>query len=219
MIKFHKNIIQTYKDIPNEVSILIHAYASCPFKCMGCFNYDSLCSSTCDKQNVLNEDEVIVKIKNMDHIVTSIILSGGEFLSLPLEQIKTFLTKLKLNFSGNIILYSNGYFPEKLNILFNEKFIDGVHMDLKLPYFSLQPDLEVTEMIIGKALNQTEINNLKKSIEIIAKNDKGKSYFRTVKYPILGNDVFDMIKNEVFNVNQKYQSKIPWSLNEFVYVN
>jgi pyruvate-formate lyase-activating enzyme len=159
-----------------------------------------------------NEETILEKIKQNGFLFDSLIISGGEFLINNLQEISNFLKRIRIVFNGIVIINTNGFYPDKMSVLCKEKLVDGFHLDIKLP-----PHIQLSPLIIKDIYGiETDINNVYKSANIIAKHNSQYSQFRTVKYPILDDEYFNEIKRYVNQVNQTHRSHIEWHLNEFV---
>jgi pyruvate-formate lyase-activating enzyme len=202
-------------------SLIIHCLEKCNLDCYGCFNK---CLN--NEQEFYSAKEIIEFVKINGISYDAIIISGGEFLVNDIDEIHEFLFDLREVFDGAITLNSNGTFPDSIDYLFNTALIDGVHLDIKMPYERILNDNIVCSRwaeVIGFKLNDTFKSNMfnvsekiKRSVESIYENDNGYSSFRTVRYPILEDRDFESIKDSVAFNNKKYNTYIKWSLNDFV---
>lgn len=214
MIKFSKNIIRSFKDLPNKTSLIVHSIG-CNFKCYQCFNYETLVRAPLD---ICNEQYILDQIKLNGYLADAIILSGGEFLLNDLNDIVSFLVRIKNIFDGLIIINTNGTSPDKIQQLSKYDYIDGFHTDMKLPYhlLNLNKDSELIIEVIGKKLLINDVNNILKSIEYTIKYDKGYSQIRSVKYPLLNISAFEENQIYISLLNKKYNKQTPYYVNEFM---
>ena len=209
--------MRSYKDIPNKVSLILHSVnCKCNFKCFGCFNYEDLILK--DHINFYNEKDILNIIENSKDIIDVIIFSGGEFLLHSLEDIESICLKIKDKFNKKIVIYTNGTQYEKVKYLINNKIIDGLHIDMKLPYnlMDSEEDKDIFKSILGIELKENDMNNILQSMELIIKHNSEYSQVRTVKYPILPIDFFDEIKVYIEELNKKYNSNVQYYLNEYI---
>jgi pyruvate-formate lyase-activating enzyme len=219
LIHFYKNTIRSYKDLPNKVSLIFHSInCSCNLKCFGCFNYKTIVQG--DKSDYLNEEQVLDIINKTGYMYDVIIFSGGEFLLHDITEIEALLVKIKEIYNGSIVIYTNGILFNKIKYLTYKKLIDGFHIDMKLPYHLLEPDLqedqELMKAILGRVLNHEEISNILNSINLVIRENSPYSQIRTVRYPILPNEVFDEIKARIDCSNIVHGSNVPYYLNEYI---
>jgi len=215
-MKFHKNMIRTFVDLPDRHSILIHSLIGCNMHCYGCHNYDEVVSKKHD--DFFSEEDVIQQIIQNGFLFDAIIFSGGEFLLEKMESIINFLERIRTEFYGLVIINTNGTFPEKIKTLIQLKLIDGFHLDMKLPYhlLDINHDKDIFQAIMGYSPTKRRIEELLTSVEIVIKHNSPYSQIRTVKYPILDNEYFQEINYFVQMLNNKYHSQIVYRLNEFL---
>lgn len=214
MIKFSKNIIRSFIDLPNKSSMMIHSIG-CNLKCYQCFNYEALVHNPLD---ICDEEYILNQIELNGFLFDAIIISGGEFLMNDIDNIITFIKNVRKVFQKIIIINTNGTFPDKIKSLYKLDIIDGFHTDMKLPYHLLNTDEddELIKEIIGKTLSITDIGNILLSIENTVKYDKGYSQIRSVKYPMLDDSAFKENKTLIKNLNIKYSKNVKYIVNEFV---
>ena len=214
MIKFSKNIIRSFRDLPNKTSLVIHSIG-CNFKCYQCFNYETLVHNPLD---VCDEKYILDQIELNGYLADAIIISGGEFLLNDINEIYFFLKQLKEIFDGLIIINTNGTSPDKMQKLIDVNRVDGFHTDMKLPYHLLNSnkDSKLIKGVIGKILSINEIDNILQSLELTIQCDKGYSQIRSVEYPFLHPSVFEENQIYVDMLNEKYNKNIMYYVNDFV---
>lgn len=214
MIRFSKNIIRSFRDMPDKTSLIIHSIG-CNFKCYQCFNYETLVHNP---QDICNEQYILDQIKLNGYLADAIIISGGEFLLNDINDIVLFLIRIKNIFDGLIIINTNGTSPDKIQQLSEYHYIDGFHTDMKLPYhlLNLDQDSELIIEVIGKDLSVKDIENILQSLEYTIKYDKGYSQIRSVEYPFLHPSVFKENQIYVDKLNAKYNKQTPYYVNEFM---
>ncbi len=146
---------------PGKVACTIFT-AGCNFRCPFCHN-----ASIVEKDNEeLSEEEIFSYLKKRKGIIDAVCITGGE----PLLQtdIIEFIIKLK-SFGLAIKLDTNGYLPEILQQIIDQKLVDYIAMDIK------NSDDKYSKT------NGTpcfDINRINKSIELI--ENSGIEYeFRT----------------------------------------
>lgn len=207
-MRFSKNIIRSFVDLPHKTSMIIYSIG-CNLNCYGCFVYEALITHP---ENTITEDQIIEHIKRNGFLFDSLIISGGEFLINDLEDIKRFLLEVRRVFNGIVIINTNGTKSIKVRTLLEERLVDGIHLDLKLPPLDTI-DLNVVEAVYGTSI---DLFVVRKSAEAICEHNSPYSQFRTVQYPILSPEYFKQTEKFVNELNKIYRSKIEWHLNPFV---
>jgi len=220
MMKFHKNLIRSFKDLPGYHSLLIHSLIGCNFHCFGCHNYEELVLKK-EINPYYSPDDIINHLEQNGYFFDAIIFSGGEFLLNHANDLMKFLNKVRSVFKGIIIINTNGSFPEKMKQLLDNKLVDGFHIDMKLPFhlLDIKTDEEIYKSILGIKPTKEIVDQLLTSINLVVKHNSIYSQVRTVNYPILSNEFFIEIKKFVKNLNKAYGSAIPYHINEFMNVN
>ena len=203
-MRFLKKIIKTSVDFSGHTSALVHSLIGCNLKCYKCHNYKDLVAK--QHKKYYSDTDIIEKMKLNGFLFDAIIFSGGEFLLENIEDIKGFLTKLRVVFEGKIIINTNGTFPEKILILAKSDLVDGFHMDIKFDFWN-EIDTDVAVKTIGRVVSPIALRN---SFNTIKQFDKGNSEFRTVKYPFLSEEYFKGIEKKC------ELEGVKWVLNGFV---
>ncbi len=218
-MKFYKNLIRSFNDLHGHHALLIHTLTGCNFHCYGCHNYEELVLNK-DTQPYYYEDDIIEHIQFNGYFFDAIILSGGEFLLESLDQIIPFLFKVKSIFKGIIIINTNGTFPDKIKVLLDRNLVDGIHLDMKLPYHLLhlnnKDDQEVYKSVLGFIPTKLLVDRLITSVHLVIEHNSPYSQIRTVQYPILSMDFFNEIKYFVEALNKNYDTNVPYFVNEFM---
>jgi len=218
-MKFYKKLIRTFNDLPNHTTLLIHSLAGCNLHCYGCHNYEEIVAKK--QHDFFTSENIIEHLKLNGYLFDAVLFSGGEFLIEEINTVSSFLTKIRNIFEGKIVINTNGSFPEKIIILHEQQLVDGFHIDMKLPYHLLNivDDQEIFKSVIGIKPTQEFIDKLLQSIELVIKYNSPLSQVRTVKYPILDNSFFVEIERFIISLNQKYNSHVPYQLNDFYNIN
>jgi len=220
VMKFYKKIIRSFQEIPRETTLLIHSLVGCPLKCFGCHNYQEIIENK-DSQDFQTRRDIMKYLKENSNLFTVIAFSGGEFLMEDLKHIEVLFAEIKILTNLKIVVFTNGLYPEKIKYLFDKKLIDGVHLDIKLPYnLIIEPSKnDVVKKILGVKLSTTNLIKMKRSINLVAMLGSPRlSCFRTVKYPILEDGVFEAIELYVKEINELHKNSIKWTLNDFIEV-
>lgn len=218
-MKFYKKLIRVFNDLPDHTTLLIHSLAGCPMKCMGCHNYDEIIANT--PKDYYTSKDIINHIEQNGFLFDAVMFSGGEFLLEGIDKISDLLLEIRSVFDGKIIVNTNGMFPDKVDFLLRNSLVDGIHVDMKLPYhvLDIKEDKEIYQTILGITPTKQLIDNLLNTIELVIKSDTILSQVRTVKYPLLSQEFFDETKRYVEELKQKYNSIVPYFQNEFMDVN
>lgn len=218
-MKFYKKLIRVFNDLPDHTTLLIHSLVGCPMKCIGCHNYDEIIANT--PKDYCTSKDIINHIEQNGFLFDAVMFSGGEFLLEGIDKISDLLLEVRSVFDGKIIVNTNGMFPDKVDFLLRNSLVDGIHVDMKLPYHMLdiKEDKEIYRAIMGITPTKQLIDNLLNTIELVIKSDTSLSQVRTVKYPLLSQEFFDETKRYVEELKQKYNSIVPYFQNEFIDLN
>lgn len=215
MLCFHPRFIRTFVDVPGHLSLLIHAWNGCNMRCCGCHNEAELLARKPEGQ--LTPEQTIGRIGAYGDMFDAVIFSGGEFLVNEPVEVEPFLRQVRSVFHGKVILFTNGTFPGKLKNMLDNRLIDGVHIDLKLPFHCMDPadDCEVFQAIIGTVPSKRFCQDILHSVDAVIRHNSVVSQVRTVKYPQLSDEYFEQISAYVTALNAKYGSSVPYFLNPF----
>ena len=117
----------TLLDFPEHVACTVFT-AGCNFRCPFCHNASLVVDIP--KEAELTEEKFFEFLEKRKGVLDGVCVSGGE----PLLQhgIENFIRKIK-EMGYAVKLDTNGSFPEKLRFLVEEKLIDYVAMDNKMP--------------------------------------------------------------------------------------
>lgn len=212
VLRFSKKINLNFYEL-DAPSIHIYKKGLCNMNCMGCFNMGDLFQY---EESDIDIKGVLKYIQPQVDLFEYIVFTGGEILTAPVELLIETLTLTRNQFpTKKIILYTNGLDYSKLAAVV--RIVDGVHMDIKLPYHLLiEEDMELVQHILGRKLNARNLTNLTKSIELIIKCDKGYSQLRTVKYPGTDEDIWAQNQILIEELNKKYNKHTPYHLNTYI---
>jgi pyruvate-formate lyase-activating enzyme len=217
MIKYYDKLILSFREIDNHPCLLIHALTGCPFHCYHCFNYDELIAKIPDEYYSI--DDVIDYIIKQNNLFDYIILSGGEYLNAPLNDLISDLKQIKQVCSKPIIIYTTGIELDKIHSLVDLNLVDGFHVDMKLPYHLLtKENYELIELTMGiKVKNLSIFQTILTAIDYIVKVDRGYSRFRSIRYPFLNPSAFEECRIYINHLNSKYNKNVPYDVNPFIY--
>lgn len=216
MLTFYPRFIRTFDDLPGHVSLLVHSWNGCNMRCFGCHNYDELIAAKPDDRR-LTAAQVIGRLAAGGDLFDAVLLSGGEFLLNDIAGIERFLQRVREVFQGKVVVFTNGTFPRKLRLLLDSGLIDGVHIDMKLPFHCLDPELDrdVYEAIIGTVPSRRYCEDILESVELVIRHNSGVSQVRTVRYPVLSDEYFEQIRQYVENLKSRHHSRVPYDLNPY----
>ncbi len=115
----------TLLDYPEHVAATVFL-GHCNFRCPFCHNGDLVLRP--DSQEVLSEEEVLGFLRKRKGILTGVCISGGE---PTLEaDLPAFIGRIKA--MGYLVkLDTNGYHPEIIHLLMENKLVDYIAMDIK----------------------------------------------------------------------------------------
>lgn len=217
MIKYYNKLITSLSEINESPTLLIHSLRGCNLKCYNCINYDELIVKKHEDYYDINYITKYLKLNS--YLFEYIVLSGGEFLLNDIDDIIKDIKLIKGVTNTPIILYTNGTFPLKLKTLLEDKTIDGVHVDMKLPYHYLESntDKDIIKEILGINATEKTLQDILLSIEYAVKFDKGLNQIRTIKYPQICETVLEDCKTHIDTLNSKYKKNTPYRINEFIW--
>lgn len=175
------NPVTSFTDHPNKISLIVYT-KKCNFSCFGCYNMRSLLSST----NVITTEQIINKLQRNKNMVDLLIICGGEPLLLG-EALVQELRKIKETVPTPIRIDTNGTNPDTIEKLKAEHLVDGFAMDIKFPYW--MGKLPLLKNITG--VENVPLQKMLQSMTLI--DGMPYSLFRTVKYPILPNELIENI--------------------------
>lgn len=217
IMKFYKNFIRTFNDLPDHTTLLIHTLSGCPLHCFGCHNYDEIIANT-PKEHKTRED-LYQYLEKGGFLFDAVMFSGGEFLIDNINEICDVLRNVRQIFDGKIIVTTSGIYHKKVQRLYEENLVDGIHIDMKLPYHALdvEEDKQIFEDVIGITPSQKVVDNFLQSIDMVISHGSILDQVRTVKYPLLDDAFFEETRNYVEERKAYYQSDVPYFLNDFMH--
>ena len=153
-------------DFPGKVSAVVFTQG-CNFKCRFCHN-GFLIPRDVPNDLLIPEKEVLEFLERRHNQLDGVVVSGGE----PIIQLdlSTFLDKIKtIGFA--VKLDTNGSRPGVLKELLAKDLVDYIAMDVKAPLYSYKTITHV---------NESKINKIKESIDLIAKSGIEHEFRTTV---------------------------------------
>ena len=136
-------------DYPGKVSSVIFLHG-CNFRCPFCYNTKLVEG---DEYTEMSVDGIMRELKEDSDFIDAVCITGGE----PTLQFDGLLELCRsIKSAGKLVkLDTNGYLPEKLGKILDEKVVDFVSMDIKAPpvkyskMSGIEPDLSRIERSIG----------------------------------------------------------------------
>ena len=158
----------TLIDFPGRIAATVFLIG-CNFKCPWCYSKELVLPEEIKKQPKISEKDFFNFLKERKGLLEGVVLCGGE--PTINKELPDFIKKIK-KASFLVKLDTNGSNPKMLEKLINNKLIDYVAMDIKLPR-------ERYPEIFGK---KVKIGNIERSIKIL-KQGKIDYEFRTTVVP------------------------------------
>jgi pyruvate-formate lyase-activating enzyme len=216
-MKLYNNFIRTFTDLPNHTTLLIHSLSGCPLHCFGCHNYDEIIANT--PKEYKTTDDLYDYLKKSGFLFDAVMFSGGEFLINPLNEVRDLLQRVRELFDGKIIVTTSGIYLQKLQALYGENLVDGIHIDMKLPYHVLdvKEDAQIYKDIMGITPSKKLVDQLIASVDAVIEHNSILDQVRTVQYPLLDEVFFTEIRHFVEERKAYHGSIVPYFLNEFAY--
>ncbi|USK57877.1 4Fe-4S cluster-binding domain-containing protein (plasmid) [Cytobacillus solani] len=216
-MKLYNNFIRTFTDLPNHTTLLIHSLSGCPLHCFGCHNYDEIIANT--PKEYKTTDDLYDYLKKSGFLFDAVMFSGGEFLINPLNEVRELLQRVRELFEGKIIVTTSGIYFQKLQALYEENLVDGIHIDMKLPYHVLDvnEDAQIYKDIMGIIPSKKLVDQLIASVDAVIEHNSILDQVRTVQYPLLDEVFFTEIRHFVEERKAYHGSIVPYFLNEFAY--
>ncbi len=166
----------TLIDYPGRLAATIFL-CGCNFRCPWCYSRELVLPEEIEKQPKISEKELSDFLKERKGTLEGVVLCGGE--PCLHEDLSQFCQKIK-KLDYLIKLDTNGSRPQMLKKLIDEKLIDYVAMDVKLPK-------ERYKEVLG-----VDVKNIEESIKVL-KDSKIDYEFRTTVVPTIL-DKEDIIK-------------------------
>jgi len=198
----------TFNDHPGTFSALFYTEIHrCNLNCYQCHNRHSFKG----KVELLKEEELKEKLRMLKLLgVELIIVSGGEPTLEP--RLERGIEILKEE-GFPVRLDTNGTFPEKLEKLLENRLIDGIALDVKIPLLDeYTPDqLKRFRRILfsNESLDPSAVYNYSKRVKItinlIKRYSLPYTILRTVRYPLLTCGEIELIKEELKSLPYSHQ--------------
>lgn len=130
--------------------------AGCPFRCTYCSNAPLMDAMQAREMEL---DGIKAKIEDASPFIDGVIFSGGEPLMspVPLKELARFAKSIGLKTA----VHTNGYYPEVLKAMIDEKMLDAVMLDVK----AVQ-DVDAYQWVVHKVMDESDIERLMVSAAI-----------------------------------------------------
>lgn len=154
----------TLLDFPQKLACIVFTQG-CNYNCAFCQNSGLI---KCQKENLIEHEEVFNYLKKRKNVIEGVVISGGEPTIQP--RLIDFIRKIK-KLGLAVKLDTNGSNPQIIQKLLNENLIDYIAMDVKNIFDEYDPIVN---------LKKVNIANIKKSIEIIKKSQIDHEFRTTI---------------------------------------
>jgi|DewCreStandDraft_4_1066084.scaffolds.fasta_scaffold01934_13 pyruvate formate lyase activating enzyme len=151
-------------EYPNKISSVIYT-SPCNFRCPFCHNPGLVFVN----HTVINENDILNDLKERKSFIDAICITGGE--PLLQDDLPNFLKEIK-NIGLLVKIDTNGYIPEKIQMLIEAGLVDYIAMDIKT---------SINKYNKATGIN-VDVQKIVKSIEILKKS-KIDYEFRTTVIP------------------------------------
>jgi len=158
----------TLIDYPGHVAATVFT-AGCNFRCPWCYSKELVLPELIAAQPVIPPEEILEFLKGKQGLLEGVVLCGGE--PTLHSDLPEFIKKIK-DLGFLVKLDSNGSNPKMLKDLIDQKLVDYVAMDIKLPK-------ERYSLVFGGKLS---VEDIEESIRIL-KNSDIDFEFRTTVAP------------------------------------
>ncbi len=187
---------QSLWDFPDILCSTIFTQG-CNLRCPMCHNGHLLAW----KKGSLNIDDVLNYLKEAKMLIDGICITGGEPTLHP--DLPEFISKLK-DIGYKIKLDTNGTNPEMLKRLIAKDLLDYIAMDVKAPL-----NRRDYSRLTGIELDDVMMNNIRQSIDLIAKSGIGHE-FRTTYCPVL------LTKSDIVEIASALPKNSKYVLQQFI---
>lgn len=167
-------IKNSFVDYPGKIAAVLFT-KGCNMNCIYCQNKHLLQ----DDCRIMEDETIFSFLARRKNLIDAVVITGGE--PTIQDDLISFIKKLK-KYGLLIKLDTNGTNPDILKDLLENNLIDYIAMDIKA----------TEEKYFQICRSNIDINNIRKSIEIL-KNSKIRYEFRTTCYPsITKEDIMDI---------------------------
>lgn len=166
----------TLIDFPEKLACTVFLIG-CPFRCPWCYNRELVLPELIEKQPRISQKEFFNFLKEKKGLLEGVCLTGGETTAN--SDLAEFCQKIK-EMGYLVKLDTNGYDPEMVNKLIDEKLIDYLALDVKAPKEKYGKLIGIENKFFVKKI----VKNIERSVEIL-KEGKIDYEFRTTVVPTL----------------------------------
>ncbi len=159
-------------DYPQKVAATIFTQG-CNYRCPYCHNADLVLPE--NFKELIPEDEILDFLNKRKDKLKAVVITGGE--PTLHHDLPEFLRKIK-ELGYSVKLDTNGSNPEMLKILFEQKLVDYIAMDVKAPF-------EKYDLLTGIS---ADVSVVKESIDLITKSGIEHEFRTTVIKSLLSYD-------------------------------
>jgi pyruvate formate lyase activating enzyme len=199
-------------DWHGHVSVVLFL-SNCPFRCPYCQNYELLSSSNLTDISVLE-----AAIRKSKPFVSSVVLSGGE--PLMQEQAVMHLARFAKKNGLLVGIHTNGFYPEVVAELINEKLVDKFFLDVKAPLDD--PDLYARVIGCGnlrassptlRLCPQDAVENVSESILTVMRSEV-ELELRTTAFRGFMGDAHDIRKTAASILSLTGERNVPYVIQQ-----
>lgn len=176
-------------DYPEKIACIIFTQG-CNFRCGYCHNPELFEK----REPQITQEAFFDFLKSRQNKLDGVVITGGE--PTLQKDLKDFITTVKEH-SFSVKLDTNGTNPNIIENLLNENLLDYIAMDIKAP-------LEKYKSIVNVDIN---IENIKKSVELIMNSNIDYEFRTTVVKSQLNYDDFENIGNLIKKAKKYYLQK------------
>ncbi|HOE15201.1 MAG TPA: anaerobic ribonucleoside-triphosphate reductase activating protein [Candidatus Paceibacterota bacterium] len=169
-------------DYPGKICAIAFTIG-CNFRCAFCHNKELVLPELIAKQPIITEDDILTFLKTRIGKLEALCITGGE-PSL-YDDLDKFLQKIK-QLGLLIKLDTNGTNPTILSKILDAKLVDYIAMDIKAP-LTTQDYNKITGV-------QVNLDNIKKSIELIKTKLSDYEFRTTVEPSLREQDILQIAK-------------------------
>ncbi len=166
----------TLLDYPGHVACTLFAHG-CNLRCPFCHNAGLVVRKP---SNIINMDEIAAFLEKRRGILDGICLTGGE----PLAQNDAIdFLKFLRGFGYKIKLDTNGFYPERLKTVIDEKLVDYIAMDIKsspdnyaaavgIDGIDIAPMMQSAELIMSSGIDYEFRTTAVKGLHLVSDFEK-----------------------------------------------
>jgi len=166
----------TLIDFPGKLACTVFLIG-CPFRCPFCYNLELVLPELIEKQPKIKKEDFFEFLKEKKGLLDGVCITGGEPTAN--SDLPDFCQKIK-EMGFLVKLDTNGYDPEMMKKLIDEKLIDYLALDVKAPKEKYGKLIGIENRVFVERI----VKNIERSVEIL-KEGKIDYEFRTTVVPTL----------------------------------